>query len=366
MTNLPVLAREYNQHPIGGEQVQQTLLAKALARRGYDATMVTSDYGQADGATWDGVRTYKAFGLSEGLPGVRFFHPRWSGLWQAMRRARADVYYTSCGGAVVGQAAMFCQRHGRKMVFRVASDADCESHLPLIKYWRDKKLYEYGLRRADVVLVQSNYQHDLLMKNFGVESTIAGMLVEAADTARTFYERDYQIVWVNNFRTLKRPDILLDAAAALPQLQFHMAGGAAPGYRKYYEDISQAARAHGNVTVHGQVPYHEVNEYYERSCVLVNTSDIEGFPNSYLQAWMRGTPVVAFFDPDGLIAKEGLGIAVHTREQLIDAIRALATDPAVWKAASNRCIRFMEREFAEDKVLAPYRAAFDRLAFAVN
>jgi len=32
--NLPVLAREYNHHTIGGEQVQQTLLAQALVKEG--------------------------------------------------------------------------------------------------------------------------------------------------------------------------------------------------------------------------------------------------------------------------------------------------------------------------------------------
>src|SRR3954470_20643669 len=70
--NLPVLAREYNHHSIGGEQVQQTLLACALAREGYDVSMVTSDFGQRDGAVWEGVRVYKAYAPDAGVPVVRF------------------------------------------------------------------------------------------------------------------------------------------------------------------------------------------------------------------------------------------------------------------------------------------------------
>lgn len=358
MSNLPVLAREFNRHPIGGEQVQQTLLAKAFARRGYPVSMITADYGQAEGASWDSVRTHKAFALRDGLPVLRFFHPRWSGLWSAMKRSRADVFYTSCGGAIVGQIAMYCSRHGHRMVFRVASDADCESELPLIKYWRDKKLYEYGLRRADCVLVQSERQRELLKRNFGVESVVAGMLVESGMQLRDFEDRKFSAIWINNFRTLKRADRLLDAARSLIDLDFHLVGGAAPGFQDYFDEICACARTQPNVSVHGQVPYHDVNEFYEQARVYVNTSEIEGFPNSYLQAWVRGTPVVAYFDPDGLIAREGLGVAVSTQEELIEAIRTLTTDVTRWREASRRCRDFMKRRFSEDQVLQPYIEAF--------
>ena len=358
MSNLPVLAREFNRHPIGGEQVQQTLLAKAFARRGYPVSMITADYGQAEGASWDRVRTHKAFALRDGLPVLRFFHPRWSGLWSAMKRSQADIFYTSCGGAIVGQIAMYCTRHGHRMVFRVASDADCEPELPLIKYWRDKKLYEYGLRRADCVLVQSERQRELLKRNFGVDSIVAGMLVESGGELRDFDDRTFSAIWINNFRTLKRADRLLDAAQSLVDLDFHLVGGAAPGFQNYFDEICARARTQPNVSVHGQVPYHDVNEFYEQARVYVNTSEIEGFPNSYLQAWVRGTPVIAYFDPDGLIAREGLGVAVSTQEELIEAIRILTTDATRWREASQRCRDFMQRRFSEDHVLKPYVEAF--------
>ena len=57
LTNLPVLAREYAHHGIGGMQVQQTLLARELTRRGFDVSMAVADLGQPDGARWDGITT---------------------------------------------------------------------------------------------------------------------------------------------------------------------------------------------------------------------------------------------------------------------------------------------------------------------
>src|SRR6185437_14783737 len=50
------------------------------------------------------------------------------------------------------------------------------------------------------------------------------------------------------------------------------------------------------------------------------TSEIEGFPNTYLQAWSHGTPVVGFLDPDRLLATHGSGRAVRDVAQMCAAI----------------------------------------------
>src|SRR5688572_26278189 len=125
LNNLAVLAPEYDRSGPAGEPVQHTLLAKSLARRGYDVSMVTCDFGQPDGTVWDGVKTFKAYALEAGLPVLRFVHPRWTGLWSALGRANADVYYSSCAGGLAGQVALFCAWHGKRYVFRLASDSDC-------------------------------------------------------------------------------------------------------------------------------------------------------------------------------------------------------------------------------------------------
>src|ERR1700704_6319830 len=98
IANLPALAPEYAHLGIGGAELQQSLVAKALVKRGLQVSMVVGDYGQADKACWSGVKTFKAYRLNAGIPVIRFFHPRWSKVWAALRRADADVYYISCAG----------------------------------------------------------------------------------------------------------------------------------------------------------------------------------------------------------------------------------------------------------------------------
>jgi len=351
MDNLPVLAEEFNMHGIGGEQVQQTLLARALVRRGFDVSMVVYDYGQPDRHSWSGIVTHRAFRQAAGLPVLRFVYPRWIKTWRALRRADADVYYLSCAGMQLGLVALFCRQYGRKLVFRVAHDSDCVPDALLIKYRRDRKLYQYGLRRAHLVLVQTQRQRDAMLQNYRRDSTVARMLVQAAAGP---VERDIDVLWVNNLRQFKRPDLLLELARRLPHLRFCMIGGEQPGAAELYAGIAAQAALLRNLSFSGRVPYHRMAERYAAARVFVNTSDSEGFPNSYLQAWIHGTPTVAFFDPDGVIAREGLGHAATTLDDMAAQVATLAAGGAEWHARSARCRSYMERHYAEQDVLGPY------------
>jgi glycosyltransferase involved in cell wall biosynthesis len=361
LANLPVLAREYGSHGVGGAELQQTLLAKALAAQGYDVSMVVADYGQPDGAAWDGIRTYKAYRPQAGIPVLRFIHPRWTGLWAAMKRARADIYYTSCAGALLGQVVLFARLHGAKVIFRIASNSDCDPAALLIRYWRDKRLYRYGLRRADLVLAQTPGQQQALLKNFRRESRVVASMTDTNGRRPGFEERDISVLWVGNIRALKRPELLLEAARKLPALRFHIIGGPMPGSENLYEQVRAAALQLPNVHFHGPIPYQEVGTFYERARVFVGTSEIEGFPNTYLQAWGRGTPVVAFLDPEHLIARNGMGRAVTSVAQMCAQIVALSDDRQAWEIASQRSREYMDNRFNLTRMTAPYIEALSNL-----
>jgi glycosyltransferase involved in cell wall biosynthesis len=361
LDNLAVLAPGYSHLPAGGEPVQQTLLARALARRGYDVSMVVADLGQPQGAEYDGVRTYGSFDPNAGIPILRFIHPRWTGVMAALRRADADIYYTSCASTAVAQIVLAARPRRARTVFRIASDSDCDPARLLIRLWRDRKIYEHGLARVDRILAQSEFQRDLMQRNYGRDSRVAGMLVEPGATPASFAARQRDALWVSNIRQVKRPDLLLEVAKALPELSFQMVGGPLPGAEALFDEIGAATLAMPNLEFSGLVPYRDVSRAYAAARVFVNTSDVEGFPNSYLQAWTNGVPVVAFFDPDGLIAREGLGIAVKSHQEMRDALQRLATDEGAWQQASRRCVAFMAREFSEEKILEPYLQTFDEL-----
>jgi glycosyltransferase involved in cell wall biosynthesis len=359
--NLPALAAEFSGQPIGGAELQQVLLARALAARGWPVSMIVADYGQPDGASWHGVRTLKAYRPNEGIPGVRFLHPRWTKLRRALRRADADIYYASCAGAQLAQVVLFARRRGRKVLFRLASDSDCDPRALLVQYRRDRLLYRLGLARTDLVLAQTAQQQHSLRENYTRDSRIAPPLIEPPGRCRSFTERDLEVLWVGNLRPVKRPDLLLEVARRLPRMRFHMVGGSMAGAEQLYESIRLEAASLPNVTFCGALPYPKVRPLYERARILLGTSEVEGFPNAYLQAWAHGTPVVAFLDPDGMLKRLGLGMAVRTVEEMCAALTELGGDQGRWEEASARARKYMEPRWQEDSVLAPYLAAIREL-----
>jgi glycosyltransferase involved in cell wall biosynthesis len=77
-----------------------------------------------------------------------------------------------------------------------------------------------------------------------------------------------------------------------------------------------------------------VDGFYRRAHCYCSTSNVEGFPNTYLEAWSHGIPVAALADPDGLIGKRHLGVAATSVDGLVAGIRQLLDDQRHWLAVS--------------------------------
>lgn len=344
LDSLGLLSGEENPRYIGGESIQHVLLARAWRDLGHDVSMVVHDEGQGARREFDGITAIAAHTRSGGMPGLRFFHPRATRLLSALMAANADVYYQSPAGAYTGITAWFCRATGKRFIFRIASDSDCEKEHGRIEFWRDRKLYNYGLHRADVIAAQTEFQAQLLRENHGLESTVVNMLVEPP-RAGTAPPKDIDVLWVSNLRALKRPELALELARQLPQVEFTVAGGPMPGGQSYYDDMLAAAARLPNVSMLGPVPYAQSGALFDRAKTFLNTSSIEGFPNTFLQAWIRGVPVVSFFDPDTLVQRLALGRVANTLDDMREAIRGLLEMEVDRELLGSRAREFATREY---------------------
>ena len=346
---------------IGGAERQASVIARWFAGRGYRVGMVTWDEGQADGVEVDGVRVFKMCRKDAGLPGLRFFWPRWTSLNAAMRRANADVYYQSCAEYVTGQVAMWCRRHSRRFVYSVVSDPDCDVGLPEMRKIRERVLYRYGLKHADSVITQTRRQEEMLRDGFGRESVVIPM--PCPDPSEDGYLSDcvppvdsHRVLWIGRVCEVKRPDRLLDLASRCPDIVFDFVGPI--GDTTYAHDVIERARKVSNLIVHGRVSEDRVVSLYRNATVMCCTSDFEGFPNTFLEAWSHGLPIVSTFDPDNLIADKGLGIVANDVPELAAGLQGLLDSPEQLQLASQAAREYYLENHTVDAVMAKFEQLF--------
>ncbi|WP_211236315.1 glycosyltransferase family 4 protein [Desulfovibrio inopinatus] len=359
MNTLPVLAPEYSENQIGGESVQVTLLAKAFRDIGYDVSLVERDYGQGDVFIIDDIKVLRAFKSGSGLPGIRSLHPKMTGRWRALSQANCDIYYQSSASLLTGVVCWFCRRRGKRFVFRLAHDTDAIPGKYIVKRpLLDGPIYEYGLKKAEIIYAQSIQQQDLLRQNYNLDSILMNMAVELPSSQEASLPKDIDVLWVNNMRPFKRPDLALDLASQNPDLNIVMIGGATAAYPNLFEEIQRGAVSIPNIDFKGAVPYDQVNEYYARAKVFINTSDTEGFPNSFLQSWIRGVPVLSFFDPDSIIQLKKLGETPRDIDDMAAQIRRLLNNPRELEMFSDRVRQFAFDNYAPQSIAKQYHESF--------
>jgi len=354
----PVLARDASLKIVGGAEVQQTVIARLLRRAGHRVTAVSLDYGQPDGAEIDGITVRKLYKPGEGLPVLRFVHPRLTALWRVMSEVDADVYYQRSAAHLTAFMAEFCRRRGKRSIYAGASDRDFVPGQQQIRFRRDRWLFEHGLRTVDAIVVQNRKQQRDCLIHYGRQSVLIPSCYELPKESKISGKDQNLVLWVGTIHDYKQPEILLEIAKRLPQRRFVMIGGsAAPGEHLrhgYYEGIRDAAAKLPNVDFRGFLPLAEVEPWFDRGRVLVNTSVYEGMPNTFMQAWARGIPTVATVDVGARIGGSPVYKTIENPEEAAAEIEKLCSDDLYWARASARCRDYFEAEHSGAGVLARY------------
>lgn len=351
-TNYPVLAGDRTLRQVGGAEVQQAFLARELVRRGHTVSMICMDHGQPDGIVIDGVTVYRSHTPDGGLPVLRFVHPRLTSVWQAMRRADADVYYQRTSASLTATVVAFAKLHRRLSLFAAASDRDFVPGAPHLGLARDRALYQWGLRNADVVVAQTVVQRDAFQRHFARASTVIRSCYGHVGRPA---KHDGTILWVANLSSHKRPELFVELARRLPEYRFTLVGGAD---ESVLAALRQRAAGLSNIEFTGFVPFADIEQQFDGSAMLVNTSSDEGFPNTFLQAWSRAMPTVSFFDPRAEWEGQRVGCVVASLDEMVERVRALKTDRADWALQGRLAKAYFGATFSGATAAAAYEELF--------
>jgi glycosyltransferase involved in cell wall biosynthesis len=114
------------------------------------------------------------------------------------------------------------------------------------------------------------------------------------------------------------------------------------------------------VTRLGTVTPAEVNRLLAEATAVVSTSPAEGFPNTFIQAWMREAAVVSLsIDPDGVLTRAGMGRLSHTVEGAAADLRTLLTDEPRRRDLVRHAREEALRRHSLPQVAAAYEAVFE-------
>jgi glycosyltransferase involved in cell wall biosynthesis len=358
----PVLARDPDLKIIGGAEVQQTILARLFRRNGYRVSVVCNDYGQPDAAEIDGIAVHKTFRDTQGIPVLRFVHPRLTAVWRALRAADADIYYQRSADLLTGVVARFCRRHGKRSIYAGASDRDFERGRQQIRFARDRWIFEYGMRHVDRIVAQNPAQLKACREQYGRDAVLIPSCYELPEESRPAYGDC--VLWVATVHEYKRPEMALAVARRLPQRRFVMVGGRSTGARLkpgYYEAIRDAAARLPNVEFKGFLPLAEVETCFDGARILLNTSVYEGVPNTFMQAWARGIPTVATVDIGAQLDGEEVYKKTSSVAETAAEIERLFEDRLHWARASARCRAYFTGCHSSAEALARYERIFREL-----
>jgi glycosyltransferase involved in cell wall biosynthesis len=271
-----------------------------------------------------------------------------AGAFRSLTRARAAVVIQRNAGPTTAVAALAARATGADFVYSSANVVDFD--LARIEAASTVRLFEWGVRAAKQIVVQTDEQAELCRSRFGRDPVVIRSIAERAEPSRAVPEA---FLWIGRMAPYKRLDVYLDLAAAMPEARFQVV--AVPGSAPPPEIVAclgQAREELPNLDVVDPRPRRELAALFERAVAVVNTSEFEGMPNVFLEGWARGVPALAFsHDPDGVVVGNGLGgFAAGSPARLLELARELWASRAGRHELAARCIEYIRANHDVDVV----------------
>jgi glycosyltransferase involved in cell wall biosynthesis len=338
---------------IGGAERQKWLLACALARRGHEVVICCRAAAPRPEQKRNGVRIKWITPLSPLLAWPKI-------LWTE----RPDWWYWFGRDFYLGWIGLLCRVYPTKLAFGVASDADFPAQRAPLRRKYMWPAYALGVWLAHRILILHPGQMNLLPPGLRQRARYAPSLAGPGSPAPA--RGDY-VAWVAVLREPKRPHLLPEIARLLPHVRFVVCGPPTLDHTPpaYMAAIQAWLEACPNIDYRGQVSPEAAQRVMSEAAVFLSTSAVEGLPNTFLQSWGAGVPVVSLeLDPGGLIERNTAGLVAQTVEECAQAVARLLADDALNREMGANGRRYVTAEHNEEHATAIFLSALgvDRVA----
>ena len=304
---------------IGGGELQIALLATALAKAGEEVSIVDPNI-ERDFTTDSGIKVNAVPGWNSGVRMLRMFSHRIPKLLKVLKAQQSDVYYTRMPSFFNIVSYLAARAVGGKFIFAVASDLDVLGFRERLNHYYLKSMGPYEwiasalptemimpflLRHADIVLVQHEKQKMELQKKNIYALIFQNIIDTESILSNGFLTKREGYVYAGSLDLRKGFKEFVLVAETEKYKKFSVIG---QPRGKGAEDLYRRLQILPNVKLFGRLTHKETISHIAKSEALVCTSHYEGFPNTFLEAWSVGTPVISLsVDPGKVLENHKLG-----------------------------------------------------------
>jgi glycosyltransferase involved in cell wall biosynthesis len=336
----------------GGAERYMWLQTRALVNAGWTATI----------GTWTALKP----GQRESIDGVEFVGVERIYPVRAVERflaaERPDWCHWFGSNHMLGPAALLGKLKGVRTVFSAQFDDDVRPMKALPSRRHLWPFYAAGLWASDCIFLQHGGQLAELPSSLRAKACVVPGIVQVPSAYVEHRARRPYVAWVGVLRQPKRPDLLIDIAQQCPGVEFVVCGGPS-GHRSppgYSEAIIKRFSSVPNIRYLGHVAPERAISVISGASLLLSTSDAEGFPSVFVEAWASGTPVVTLrIDPDGVIARQRLGAACDGVTAAANAIGHLVRSVDERQEMAARCREHVIRRHSAANAVAVVQEALD-------
>lgn len=331
----------------GGAELDLYLLAAELAKdTDFSVSFITADYGQSEIEIIQNVKIIKSLNFRQNaLTGAHK-------LIKAMKKADADIYIQKSASWGTFLVAMFCRLHKRAFLYRTATAGECNGNWP--RGSLERKIFQWSIRQAGKVLVQNETDR----RNIKDLLDITAILVRNGHLIQPLTQNNRDMVlWVGRSDRLKRPELFIDLAEQMSHEKFIMICQHATGDNNY-DTLNARARQIKNLEFIEGVPFSEIDGFFLRAKIFVNTSDTEGFPNTFIQACKCGTPILSLnVNPDNFLNKYKCGLCADGDWQIFKNMLTDLLGTAAREYGQN-ARRYVEENHNIKNIIKLYKEIF--------
>ncbi len=344
MKILIILENHYKEL-MGGAELQVHLFANYLAEEGHDVLYLSE--------TNKKLREKKY-----SIKSISKFSKRYLGILNMFKIKKImadfdpDMIYIRAKSLYLGLCHIFNKNQKVPIVYNIAIDSEVEktkmtankSHfLPVFMLQTlNDFIYKFGLRKSRVIS-QTFYQKQQLQENFLKKSIVIG---NGNKLPKNSYKktRPPTVSWVANIKKSKNPIIFVKLAKLFAghDIRFVMVGRiASPNFKKI---LDRHTKIYENFDYMGELPYEEAYNLIASSDIFVNTSIDEGYPNTFIQAWLTYTPVLTLgIDPDEQIKENGLGVVCSNLKNMAYTLKDLLDDRKKLELLAKRSFEYSSK-----------------------